>query len=115
LLRLGKNQFGGVLEEFSKIIRQGTQTNRCEKVDGIPSVANIVFWEHASVPGSRLRILLPVHFKSFLQLGNSNGFGHFLNNNLDKDTRGRRGFVFIEMNNGQYTPRNRVGMQEMGK
>jgi len=106
------NQLGCILEELTEAIRQRTKPDRSEKVDGIARVAHIVFGEHALVPLGHYGV---VRLKPFLQLGNADGFCDFLHQNLNKDTTGRSGFVFVQVNNGQNTPRNRVRVQQVRK
>jgi len=51
--------------------------------------------------------------KAHLQLGNSHRFGHFLYDNLDKDSGRRCRLVFVEMNDIHDAPRHRICMKEM--
>ena len=106
------NQLGCILEELAEAIRQRTEPDRSEKVDGVARVAHIVFGEHALVPLGHDGV---VRLKPLLQLGNADGFCDFLHQNLDEDTTGRGGFVLVQVNNGQDTPRNRVRVQQVRK
>lgn len=113
LLRRRHDELGGIFQILAQVIRQRTQTNGCKKVNGVASVPHIVFGKHVFVPLGLFGVVQSL--ETFLQFGNPHRLGDFLHQNLDKDTTGRCCLIFIQMNDSQDTPRNRICMEQVRK
>ena len=97
---------------LSKSIRQRTETNAGEEVDGITGVSRNISGKHAAVP---LALLGVGRLETISQFRHSHCFGHFLDQNLDKDTRGRRRFILVQVNDRQNRPGHRIRVKQMRK
>lgn len=77
---------------LSKPIRQWAKADTREKVDGIARVAGHIAGKHATVPLTMLKV---GRLETISQFRHSHRLGHFLDQNLHKDTRGGRCLVFV--------------------
>lgn len=90
---------------LSKSIRQRTETNTGEEVDGITGVSRNISGKHSAVP---LTLLGVSRLETISQFRHAYCFSHFLDQNLDKDTRGRRRFILVQVNERQNRPGHRI-------
>ena len=90
---------------LSKSIRQRAEANTGKEVDGITRVARDIAGKHTGVPLTLLRV---GRLETISQFRHSHRFGHFLDQNLDKDTRGRRRFILVQVNERQNRPGHRI-------
>jgi hypothetical protein len=80
---------------------------------------DIVPGEHSLVPFKGFGIFVARRgvgcIKSLFQGCHAHGFGHFLYQNLDKDTARRRRFIFIHVHHRKAAPWHGIRMQQMRK
>jgi hypothetical protein len=60
-------------------------------------------------------VFLVIGLKTLFQFGDSHRLCHFLNDNLDENSGGGRGLVFVQMDDVHNTPRHRIRVEEMRK
>lgn len=107
-----EKELGSVLEELAESVRERSQSNGGEKVDGVTSFSNMVLGEHFLVP---FHLFGVTRLESFLQPSHAQGLGHFLHHNFEKDAARRRRLIFIQVNVRQYTPGHGIRVQQMRK
>lgn len=107
-----KNELGRVFEKVPKAVCERTQPNGGIEVDRIPGLPNVVRREQLLEPFQPFRVR---GLESLLEPSHTQGLGHFLNQDLQEDAAGRRCFVFVQMNDGQDTPWNRVRVEQVSK
>jgi hypothetical protein len=106
------DELGRILEKLAKTISERTKSDGREEVDGVSGITHVIAREHSLVPFSLFRIC---SLKTSFQLGDSNGFDDFVHQDLDEDTAGARRLVFVEVDDGQNAPGNRVRVKQMSK
>lgn len=89
---------------------QDTKTDGGEEVDAEASLLRIVRWEHANQCRLELVGLHPLG-----QFRHAYACRKVFNKNLDKDTRRRCGVVFIELDDMEDGPFDRIARQKMAK
>jgi len=84
---------------LSHFFRDDTQSDASEIIDRESSVLRVVHWEHLAIVVLHGGILEPLS-----QLLQSHLFHHLLHQDLDKDTTGRSGIVFVHFYHGKDRP-----------
>jgi hypothetical protein len=110
--RLLKNELGRVLEKITEAISERSQPDGGVEVDRVSGLPDVVRREQLLEPFRLHRVR---GLESLLEPGHSQGLGHFLHQDLQKDTAGRRRFIFVEMNDRQCAPRHGVRVEQVGE
>ena len=95
---------------FSQAVGEATEADRREKVDGEARVARIVARKQTGKRLGHARI-----FETLLEARQAEVFGKLVEQDLDKDTRRRRRFVFVQVHVPQHRPEERVRVQQVRK
>jgi len=95
---------------LAQVVREASETDRGEKVDGEACVLGVVLGKEA------LKVLGHEGVaQALVELGEAEELGHLLEEDLDEDAARRGGLVLVEVNEAQHAPRQRVRVQQVRK
>lgn len=97
---------------LSKSIGQWAKADTGKEVDSIARVSRHITGKHAGIPLAVLRV---GRLETISQFRHSHCLGHFLNQNLYKDSRGRCCLIFIQVNDRQDRPGHGICMKKVRK